>query len=190
MTDFTSIASSIFAGVSAFAAAYAIVVQTQNQESERYLNQCILTLQRAFEALLGDELVDKNLKADRLNWLTSARHIERFKEIKKKIKREEHKLICNEQEEHWRHQFYLLLNDPPITLPNFYEENIQSGKAPIEPRSAIIIHDFAKWPESRPDPIEHADVDTILTRGKVLEGNIGLRIYLESKETYRKILGL
>lgn len=188
MSDYISIASAVFTGVSAFSAAYAIIAQSRTMESERYLSQCIQTLERAFNALAGDQSNDKAIQADRLNWLTSARHIERFKEIKKKIKRKEHVLICNEQEEHWRHQFYLLLNNPQIILPGFYEENIASGKSAIEPRSAIIIHDFAKWPDKRPDPIEFADVETILKYRKVLEGNIGLRIYLGSKEKYRKII--
>lgn len=58
------------------------------------MDQAILTLKNAYEAILiGEKLSD-----NRLSWLTSARHIQRYKAIKKHIKLSSHNLICDEQE--------------------------------------------------------------------------------------------
>lgn len=184
--NIAAICSAIFAGASAIIAAYAIFKQSKTQQSERYLDQAIVTLKNAYETLT----IDQKIKGERLDWLTCARHLERYRLIKKKISVDAHLLICDEQEEYWRHQFYLILKSGILRHPSFYAENREFSKEKIEPKSALVIHDFAIWPENKPDPIDSVDDEGILMRGKgkVLNGNIGLRHYLESFPRYQTIL--
>ncbi|MFQ6403147.1 hypothetical protein ACIDE9_00150 [Methylophilus sp. 'Pure River'] len=184
MLDYANIAtviSAFIATVSAVIAAFAIFKQSETQQNERYLDQANLTLKNAYEALT----MDRKVSAERLDWLTCARHLERYKTIKKLITLKAHQLICEEQEEFWRHQFYLSLKSGILNQSSFYAENRDISKEKIEPKSALVIHDFAIWPEGKEDPIDLVDEQAILMRGKVLNGNIGLRHYLEEMPKYQ-----
>lgn len=184
--DWTSSLSAVFAGVSALAAAAAIYFPWRTQKSQKYLDQATLSLERAYEALSSRGQQIQPPSPDRLNWLTAARHIEQYRRLKKLIDCKEHQLVCEEQEEYWRHKFYVCLDAPNPLLPDYYQERTQPHRQQgIEPRSAIIVHDFAKWPDGKHDPIDLANVDSILNLGKVLQGNIGLRLYLESLPSFR-----
>lgn len=179
--------STLFAGVSALAAAAAIYFPWRTQKSQKFLDQATLSLERAYEALSNGGQEIQPPAPDRLNWLTAARHIEQYRRLKKLIKCEEHQLVCEEQEEYWRHKFHVCLNTSRPLLLDYYNERLRPERQlGIEPSSAIIIHDFAKWPDGKEDPIDSADIDSILKRGKVLQGNIGLRSYLETLPRYRE----
>lgn len=186
LADWTLTLTTLFAGISAFAAAAAIYVPWRTLKSQKFLDQATLSLERAYDALSGGEQQIQPPTPDRLNWLTAARHIEQYRRLKKLVIYEEHQLVCEEQEEYWRHKFYVCLNSPNPLLPDYYQERLQPNRQlGIEPKSAIIVHDFAKWPDGKKDPIELANVDAILKFGKVLQGNLGLRRYLESLPAYR-----
>ncbi len=92
--DWASTLGTIFAGVSALAAAAAIYFPWRTQKSQKFLDQATLSLERAYEALSsgGQQIQPPN--PDRLNWLTAARHIEQYRRLKKLIKCKEHQLIC------------------------------------------------------------------------------------------------
>lgn len=184
--DWASTSSAIFAGISALAAAAAIYFPWRTQKSQKLLDQAIISLERAYETLSSDGEQIQPPAPDRLNWLTAARHIEQYRRLKKLIKCEEHRLVCEEQEEYWRHKFYVCLKAPHPLQPSYYQEQLQPRRQlGIEPNSAIIVHDFAKWPDRKIDPLELANVEEILRRGTVLQGNIGLQYYLESLPGYR-----
>lgn len=110
---------------------------------------------------------------DRLNWLTSARHIETYKSLRSKLKTDLYKHLCIENEEHWRHQFYLSILKNRIQQISYFE----SG--PLEPRSVIIIYDFAAWPKDKPDRIEALDIEALFSNDELLKGNVGLCSYLK-----------
>lgn len=184
--EWVSTLSTIFAGVSALAAAAAIFFPWRTQKSQKFLEQATLSLERAYEALSNSGRQIQPPSPDRLNWLTAARHIEQYRRLKRLIACKEHQLVCEEQEEYWRHKFYVSLDAPNPLLPDYYRERTQPPRQlGIEPRSAIIVHDFAKWPDEKKDPIDLADVESILKLGKVLQGNVGLRLYLEGLPGYR-----
>lgn len=184
--DWASSISAIFAGVSALVAAAAIYFPWRTQKSQRFLDQATLSLERAYEAFSSNGLKIQPPNPDRLNWLTAARHIEQYRRLKNLIECNEHKLVCEEQEEYWRHKFYVCLDaQNPLLLDYYKEQTASHRQLGIEPKSAIIVHDFAKWPDEKPDPIDLANVDSILKTGKVLQGNIGLQRYLESLPSYR-----
>jgi hypothetical protein len=185
-SDWTSIASAIFAGVSALAAAAAIYLPWRIQNSQEILNQAVLSLERAYAALTNDDTETKPPAADRLNWLTAARHIQRYKKLKTKLASDTHRTVCEEHEEYWRHKIYLCLDAPSQLSLAYYTEKLQpERRAGIEPRSALVIHDFAKWPEEREDPMDKVDAEAIMKRGEALKGNLGLQQYLEIRPRLR-----
>ena len=116
-----------------------------------------------------------------MNWLTTARHLERYKKLKASLSVGTHRTVCEEHEEHWRHKFYVCLDAPHQLSLAYYQEKPQPDqRLGIEPRSALVIHEFAKWPAGRDDPIDKVDAEAIVERGEVLKGNYGLRRYLET----------
>lgn len=184
-SDWVSTASAFFAGISALVAAAAIYFPWRVQNSQEILHQSILSLERAFAALSNNGQEVGPPAPDRLNWLTAARHIEQYRRLKTKLTLKTHRIVCEEHEEHWRHQFYTCLDAPTALTTAYYsEKQLPDRRAQIEPKSAIIVHNFAKWPEGRDDPIDKANVAAILARGEVLKGNYGLRDYLESLPKY------
>lgn len=185
-SDWASTASAVFAGCSALVAAAAIYVPWRIQNSQEILNQAVLSLERAYAALTNDGTETQPPAADRLNWLTAARHIEQYKKLKAKLAFDTHRTVCEVHEEHWRHKVYVCLNAPHQLSLSYYKEKLQpERRAGIEPRSALVIHEFAKWPEGREDPIDTVDAKVIMERGEVLKGNYGLQQYVETLSGFR-----
>jgi len=179
--DWASTASAFFAGLSALAATATIYFSWRIQSSQEILNQTALSLERAYMTLTNNGTETKPPAADRLNWLTAARHIERYKKLKAKLAFDTHRVVCEEQEEYWRHKIYTCLDAPhQLSLAYYKEKPHPERRAEIEPRSALIIHDFAKWPEGREDPIDKVDINTMMSRKAILEGNHGLKQYLDT----------
>lgn len=185
-SDIAAVASAIFAGLSALVAAAAIYFPWRMQHHQELLTQAVLSLERAYQALSKNGVNVRPPVADRLNWLTCARHIESYKSLKARLKTALHRTICEEHEEFWRHQFYVCLDIPNIHSSSFYaEQPSPNQRAGIEPRSAIIIYSFASWPEGRPDPIDDVDVQRLLRECRPLQGNIGLREYINTFSQFR-----
>lgn len=182
-SDIGTIASAIFAGLSALAAAVAIYFPARTSRSHQTLEQAIISLERAYEVLTSEGTEVFPPASDRLNWLTAARHVERYKSLKMQLADSTHKTICEEQEEYWRHKFYLCLL-PLRTFPASYYESKQEEKIGIEPVSALVLFAFGKWPEGRLDPLDTVDFHTLVSDNKVLVGNYGLRGYLEKIPKY------
>jgi hypothetical protein len=180
--DWASTASAVFAGASALVAAAAIHFPRRMQNSQEILNQAVLSLERAYRSLTQDEREVQPPAPDRLNWLTAARHLERYKKLKAKLAIETHRTVCEEHEEYWRHKVYVCLDAPEKLSLSYYSEKLQpERRLGIEPRSALVVHEFAKWPEGQEDPIDEVDAKAIVERGEALEGNHGLRRYLETR---------
>jgi hypothetical protein len=184
--DWASTATAIFAGLSAFVAAAAIYFPWKMQNDQEILNQAVLSLERAYATLSRDGSEIQPPAPDRLNWLTTARHLERYKRLKAKLTSDTHRTVCEEHEEYWRHKVYVCLDARQQMSVAYYKEKPQPDQRDgIEPRSALVIHEFAKWPDGRDDPIDKVDAHAIVERGEALNGNRGLRQYLESLPSYR-----
>lgn len=168
-------ASDVIAVFAAFVAVVGVLIPWWYQRNQLLLEQAVKSLERAYEALTDKGQNISPPSADRLNWLTAARHIVRYRKIKAKIVCAKiQKLLCDEHEEYWRHQFYLCLKDSPMLPLGYY----QSGS--IEPQSAIIVHGFAEWPGDMSDPIDAVDTQRMLIETpNILNRNYGLRFYLE-----------
>lgn len=184
--DWTSTASAFIAGLSALVSIAAVYYPWRLQNSQELLKQAILSLERAYATLSKNDSEVAPPAPDRLNWLTTARHIERYKNLKSHLTCNAHRTVCEEHEEYWRHRFYVCLEAPnQLSLAYYSRRPDPKPTAGIEPRSALVIHEFASWPDGREDPIDKVDTKAIVKRGEVLKGKYGLRQYLDSLPGYR-----
>ena len=171
--DQIAIAAATISFVSAGISVWAIYVPWRNTHDSEVFREAVLALERAYRSLMSGAELDGRPTADRLNWLTSARHIESYKSLRDTLKTSLYRRLCAEHEEHWRHEFYLRIAMNRIYQASYYEAG------PIEPGSAIVVHGFAAWSNNRPDPIGELDFESIFQQSEVLQGNHGLRDYLE-----------
>lgn len=173
ITDKIAVIAAVIAFASAMVSIVAIYVPWRNTHDAEIFKESILALERAFRSLMRNAEEDGQPAPDRLNWLTSARHIESYKSLRKSLKTTLYKRLSEEHEEHWRHEFYLkLFNRDPITPCSYFEAG------PIEPRSTIIIYGFAAWPRIKRDPIDTLDLEQLFQESDLLRGNYGLKQYL------------
>lgn len=178
--DIAAIVSAAIAVASAVVAGFAVYLPWVHQHDSQLFQQAILSLERAYRSLSNDGNSIKPPLADRLNWLTTARHLEGYKAVKVKVKSKLYRALCEEHEEYWRHQFYLCLDMHNIHQSSYYDEGPPPERKPgIEPRSALIIYSFASWPNGKSDPIDSVDIPALLKESDPLKGNIGLSMYLD-----------
>ena len=167
----------------------------QKQEDDRtrdadkeLVGQALRSLEWAYEALT-DNGTTVPPKADRLNWLTSARHLLRHAKLAELIKSETYRLVHAEHEEYWRHKFYLALNHQALLSARYFTVDERSPwPENIEVSSALVIVKFSSWPESRKDPTDEVDRVALTEDGSVFKGQAGrgLRAYVEALEEARK----
>lgn len=168
-----------FAGAgSAIAAVWTIKKTASARENERLLAYAVLTLERSFSALIGQSEPGTPPPSDRLGWLTAARLIEEYKTAKKRL---EDPLIlqeCNSHEEHWRNQFRAkleLISEGPM---DFYTQ--QGFGHEVQKTSAIIVHNFAEWPEGRVDELDqYLNTDDAIKRLGISNKWFVLRYYCD-----------
>lgn len=162
-------------------AVFGVYVPWKHQHDRDLFQQAVLSLERAYRAFSND---GKNIKpplADRVNWLTAARHLQGYKALKARVKTTLFRSLCEEHEEFWRHQFYLCLGRHNIRDASYYEGDLRSEfREQIDPTSAIIIHSFASWPIGKTDSIDTVDIAALLQESDPLKGNTGLNTYLRS----------
>lgn len=150
------------------------------QHGSELFQQAVLSLGRAYHSLSNDGRNVKPPLADRLNWLTASRHLQGYKSLKARVKTDLYRALCDEHEEFWRHQFYLCLDMHNIHRAGYYDEGPPPDrKLGIDPRSALIIYYFASWPNGKIDPINSVDLKALLAEANPLQGNNGLREYIE-----------
>ena len=162
----------------AIVAVLAIYLPWRNTHDSEITKESLQALERAYRALTTNGTVSRPPAPDRLNWLTTARHLEAYKALKSELKTKLYRRICVENEEFWRNEFYLCILRDRIYNVSYF----QSG--PLHPRSVLIVFAFAAWPDDKTDPIDELDVEELFARSDLLRGNVGLRGYLESFPEY------
>ncbi|KQP21342.1 hypothetical protein [Pseudorhodoferax sp. Leaf265] len=167
--------------------AYNANVRKQQEDRVRdadkeLVTQARLSLEWAYDALTA-EGAQIPPKADRLNWLTCARHLLRHAELAGQITSQTYRTVHAEHEEFWRHRFYLALDDIALRMGTYYLSGPGALSAEnIEPRSAAVVVAFSAWPAGLKDLTDSVDV------GKTLHGREGgavrgVRHYLEALDT-------
>lgn len=171
-TDQIAVIAAPISIISASVSVYSIYIPWKNNHDSEVFKESILSLERAYRSLTRDSDVDGTPVSDRLNWLTSARHLESYKSLKNSLKTKLYRRLCQEHEEHWRHEFYLRILNNRILDVSYFE------KGPIETRSAIVVYGFAAWPNDKQDRIDDLDVEALFKESELLMGNYGLQRYL------------
>lgn len=160
-------ASAVFSASSARAAFKAIkqneIQHAENQakieaqrENTRLLDHAIVTLERAFTALMGNDVQLPAPPRNRLNWLTSARLIEEYKATKDRISDPLLLRECNSHEDHWRLQISRKLESLTMGQPEYFKHTKGNDRShmPIHLVSAVVVCSFSQWPEDQLDPID------------------------------------
>ena len=84
----------------------------------------------------------------------------RYEKLKERLTTDLYKTICEEQEEYWRHKFYLVIKDRRL-YPLSYFENAES-KPIIQPKSALVVFGFAGWKKGKLDPLDIFNTESYL----------------------------
>lgn len=128
--------------------------------------ELLLQVQKSFQwafDVLTDEGKEAPPKANRLNWLTSARHLLRTKKIADQISSETYRTVFEEIEEYWRHKFYIALSDEQLRSWTYYaDQSNLSWPENIEISSALVILDFSNWKKDAPDPLKEMDREALI----------------------------
>lgn len=176
--DKIAVIAAAIALVSAAVSVFAIYLPWKNNHDAEVYREALLALERSYGALVLGAEPGQPPKSDRINWLTSARHLESYKELRDSLKTKLYSRLCREHEEHWRHEFYLRLLKDRIHQRAYFEAG------PIEPRSALVLFGFSAWPHDKTDRIEVLDVEKLFKESPLLQGNYGLQNYLEKFPQY------
>ncbi|MBU8978171.1 hypothetical protein JI752_018645 [Lysobacter sp. MMG2] len=174
---------------------YRANVAKQNEDRIRdsdkeLLAQAQKSIQWAYDALT-DEGKGLPPLPDRLNWLTSARHLIRAQKLAAKIASPTYKTVYEEIEEFWRHRFYVALSHSDLRSWAYFADSAKSNYPErIQPTSAVVIVAFSSWKEGVPDPTDEVDLDTIIKRGALenTSAGRGLESYLQQLEAARNKL--
>lgn len=128
--------------------------------------QMILSLERAYQALAPDQGAAAPVRS-RVAWLTSARHLETYRALKRRLRTKLGRLLADDHEEYWRHRTYILLDG--IEHYTYYgHAGCQEVEGEtIDPTSAAVILAFSDWPEGRPDPIDAVSFDALVRSAKL-----------------------
>jgi hypothetical protein len=182
--------------VSAYFAFKAYRVNLQKQQEDRVrdadkelLLQAQKSLQWAFQSLTDDG-ANVPPKAERLNWLTCARHLLRHRKLADRISSETYKLVHAEHEEYWRHKFYLALDHNAMASTGYYSTgDAESWPENIELSSAMVVVDFGNWPKGSADPTDEVDRVALIKDGNAYGGRAGrgLRAYAELLDRKRQL---
>lgn len=161
-----------------FLAGLAVYISDSNQKRNGLLaEQAILSLIRAWEIFTEDGTAPRP-KSDRLIWLTTARHLERYRRLRGLMRCPgAQNVILNEHEEYWRHRFYTFIE--PIALQHGFYGNLNDGNQ-IEPRSAFVIVRFAGWSNSE-DPIKNVTYSESDLSGFMFHKHRVLDFYLRAE---------
>lgn len=154
-----------------------LALETQRKEASRlrkesddlnYFNHAVKSLERAYEAIAKKHSLEEvkggapavEPLRDRLAWLTCARLLLSAKAVSEQISNESSGLraLYAGEEEHWRHQFYEMLQGDRVRLqlmhPSYFGNPETLEEPQIEERSIRVIFEFTEWPDDKTDPID------------------------------------
>lgn len=178
-------------GFSAFIALIAFVWNQLRNRTKVLSEDAIINLERAFEVLTqGDP--QNGPKKDRLVWLTTARHLSTYENIKKEIENSpdtvQYKILLS-HEEYWRCKFYeLLKGEKGIGLSEYYyhDATVDIDENQIAPSSLAVIYKFIEWPMDKEDPLSDVDHLKIFKESDIFFFNPGVKNYLTKRFTKYK----
>lgn len=165
--------------------------QREVSDNESYFKHAVSSLERAFATLSGGKGGTAPIH-ERLAWLSSARLLLSASDASGRITAASSglRVLYAGEEEHWRHQFYLLLQ--PLSpqgigaQQSYFVADSSPEQAPIDERSIKVIYGFAEWPEDRQDSIDAVSKYTQGEIERMRVGMSGVRAYVLSMPRFRR----
>lgn len=146
------------AAISAFLSWRQMVKAHRQRQADLLAEIAVRHLERAWNALTVYNTQVSPPPADRLRWLTTARHIIEYKNTFELISDAGAQRRCQAEEAYWRQRFYEALH--PLQMDFGYYPDwtklVTLTSRDLEKSSAVIVHRFADWPEGKPDAIDMA----------------------------------
>lgn len=155
--------------------AYKANLSKIDEDRERDRDKELLTQVKSSFAWAYDVLTnegrDNPPQANRLNWLTCARHLLRAEKLVKQISSQIYKTVYAEIEEYWRHKFYMVLSHESMRSGSYYLNSARpEWPENIEISSALVIVDFSNWKEGSVDPTNDVDREALFQTGRGVKG--------------------
>lgn len=174
----------VFSVMALVIAVLAFALPLLDQKDREFALKAAAALERAYDALTNNGQTINPPDSSRINWLTCARQIQNSKELSSKIWFPWNSKMYLQEQEHWRHQFYLCLESKHLAnLGYYYNGRAWDPENAIDPDSAVIVFEFSRWSDQTPDPIDYANV-VVLARG--ITNSKNGRILGEYIKTFRK----
>lgn len=133
------------------------------KEEDDLSKQALECLQIAYDVLTeGGRSIPP--PRSRINWLTSARQLVRFQQLRDTLTGTA-RVIVDEAEVVWRHKFYMILRE--LELAYGYFDPPQPDVIPkdadkiIHPKSALVVIAFSQWPDEVTDPLDDLSVQDL-----------------------------
>lgn len=169
-----------------------LTLNMQRTESDdlSYFNHAVKSLERSYLSLT-DASHPGEIKRDRLAWLNCARLLLSAKSVYEKIsdKSVGLRVLYDGEEEHWRHQFYELLNAKEnaalLQKPSYYGDPVGSEAVLLEERSLRVVFEFSNWPESKADPIEKVPLYSLAELEALKGVHSGFKQFVLSKPRFK-----
>ncbi|HAY95036.1 hypothetical protein, partial [Shewanella sp.] len=75
----------------------------------------------------------------------------------------------------------LCLKDSVFQNQSYFQDKTKdTPKENIDPKSALIIFNFKQWEPGKLDPLKDVNKDNIINDGYTLNGEMGLKFYIDS----------
>ncbi len=128
--------------------------EDRRAESKIFLDESIALLNRSYEIFtrFGDYPPINN----KLLWISTARMIVRYQNMRKQIKEKDHQAIVDENEEYFRVKFHTLLDSckDKLTVDYFVPSDFPNESGNVPRNSVVVIFNFAKWHEDVADQFD------------------------------------
>lgn len=148
-------AAALLAGGGLWISNYTFRKTVEAKQQDDLCKQALECLQVAYDVLTenGRECPPPQ---SRINWLTSARQIVRFQQLRDRLQGTA-RTIVDETEVVYRHKFYMALRGVEQAI-GYFDSPPGAGAANtdnvIQPKSAAIVIGFSQWPVNLSDPLD------------------------------------
>lgn len=156
----------------------------KKEDSRMFLDESRLLLERAYETFTRAGVSPP--KNNRRLWLSTARMISRFRNMRELLTEPAHNIIADEHEEYWRLRFHTLLqkNRNNLDANYFTPSGLRNKSDAIDITSIAVILDFSTWRNEIPDPLDSVNSKEFFAKNLILQDFPGVEMYLQGNKGY------